>query len=353
MQSKTFLTTVTITMLLSILIPSITISQYLYLSINKREKDNNYQILSRIRDEKVQQIVNFYTQEFYIFGKTIDNFPKDISHLNTKSLYDQMPNIEQVVLYNYNFKPLININKEGLDTIPDIVKTTIQKNFYFNKYYIKDLQLPNNSSRMVYFHKSQSGDSYISITLDYKYLNRFIKEFGEIEIDIYNKKFQKVASSNSEIDPRRVDHNSLTEKLILGLTEELYFEGRYNSFTHLDIAGETLFINVSIPKAYVDKKSSSLKFSIYILYTLYALGAVLIGRILTKHYYNMKEEDIRKEVFSNRFSFFYRIKKSLTDIDSRFTDVEKLHKALNYFKNDISTILDDLPQEKDEDKKLK
>lgn len=361
MEKRSFSFTVSITLLLSIMIPSILISQYIYINLKGAYKREAYREISRVRDEKVKKIKNFYFQEFNSFEKIIDrvskNVPLSTNERELKYLFDFQPNIMQVVMYDYNFKPLININRGGvssLDSIPETVRVTIQKNFYFSKYFLKDLLMEDGSSSLIFFYKEVSGDRYFSITLDYDYLNSFLEEFGDIKIDIYNDKYQIVASSNIENDSRRVYNNPLTEKIITGLTDNILYKGSYNSFTHIDLGGEKLFINTRIKKSLIDNKSRSIKISLFFFYLLFIMAALLVGSILTRFFYHIKESFIREEIFSNRFSFFYRINRTIKYIDERFIEVQKLYKAMNYFKNDISTILDELPgEESSEDQEFK
>lgn len=339
--------------MLSVMVPSIIISQYLLLTLKKSIKSEAYNEISRIRDEKINQIMEFHSQEFYDFEKIISyiSFEEDKTmKKEMKYILDSQPNIKQVVLYDYNFKPLVNVSREGfldLDSISDKIRITLQKNFYFSKYFLSNIVFDNSRSDLLFFYKDIVSDKYLSITLEYSYLDRYLKELGVIDIDVYNSHNQVVSSSRDKYDSRKVINSSLVDKMGLGLSENVLYKGYYNSYSHIDISGEELFINVSIPKSYIDKKSGYLHNSLLIIYIIFFLFSILIASLLVRFFYSIKESAIRSEVFSNRFNFFYRLKNSLDFMDKKFIEIQRLNKAINYFKNDIELILQDIPN-KDE-----
>ncbi|MGL1893068.1 MAG: hypothetical protein OCD02_15650 [Spirochaetaceae bacterium] len=347
--------TTTIIILISVILPSIIVSQYLLSSIRKTIKKEAYNEVSRVRDEKINQIKDFYFQEFHDIEKIISYISitgDDINNKDMKYLLDFQPNIKQVVLYDYNFKPLINVSREGflkLDSISEQIRITLQKNFYFSKYFLKNIVLPDNSSELAFFYKDIITDQYLSMSLEYSYLDKYIKEIGPIIIDIYNDNSQIVSSSREEYDSRKVINNPIVEKMKLGLSENVLYKRYYQSYSHIDIGGESLYVNVSIPKSFVENKSKYLNTYLIIIYFIYLLFSLLISSLLVRFFYSIKESEIRSEIFSNRFSFFYRLKNSLSYIDKKFVEVQRLNKAINYFKNDISIILQDIPNKSEDD----
>lgn len=353
MKLSSFRITITAVIILAVLIPSIFISQYLYIALKKSIKIEVYNLTERIRDEKINQIKDFFSQEFHDIEKIITYMSfEDDEQLNKemKYLLDFQPNIRQVVLYSYNFKPLVNVSRGGflpLDSISDKIRITLQKNFYFSKYFLNNIVQDNSQSDLVFFYKDISSDKYLSITLEYNYLDRYLKETGNISIDLYNKNNQVIASSREEYDSRKVVNSSLTDKMELGLSENVLYKGFYNSYSHIDIGGESLYINVSTPKSSVDKKSDYISNNLIIIYFFYLLISLLLGTLLVRFFYTIKESEIRTEIFSNRFSFFYRLKDSLSYMDKKFIEIQRLSKAMNYFKNDISLILQDIPNKHD------
>lgn len=352
--------TVSLILFLSIMIPSVLISQYFYLILKKNSISNAYNIISRVREEKTKQVRSFFNQEVQSFDRIINNmtsakaFPLD---KDVRYILDSQPNIKQVVLYDYNFEPIVVINRNrsaNIEDIPERIRLTIQSNFYFSSYFFSDISMPDGSSDLVFFYKDTSRDRYYSITLDYKYLNTYLKELGHTVIDIYNDKYQIVASSRKTFDSRRVHITPLTEKLILGLTENVQYKGSLNSFSHIEIGNEKLFINVNLPKKVIDSKNTYIKYTLFFFYIIFSLGSLLVGTLLVRFFYHVKESSIRKELFSNRFSFFHRIKKTIVQIDEKYLEVQRLYKCIQYLKNDVSTILDELMlEDNDEAKKNK
>lgn len=349
MKLNSFKITVSILIIVIVLLPSIILSQYIFISLKSNLKDEIYIKMERIRDEKINQIKGFYSQEFHDFEKIISYISfDDDERLNKeiKFLLDFQPNIKQVVLYNYNFKPLVNVTRAGFmdsDSVSDKIRVTLQKNFYFSSYFLNNIVEDNNQSDLVFFYKDIKSDNYLSITLEYSYLDIFLKEFGEVSIDIYNNHKQIIASSRKDYDSRKVVNNPLIQKMDLGLSENIFYNDFYNSYGFIDIGEEKLFINVSVPEKYLEARIDNISNNITIIYIIYLFLSIIFGAFFVRFFYTIKESEIRTEIFSNRFSFFFRLKNTLTYMDSKFVEMQKLSNAINYLKNDISLILQDIP----------
>lgn len=355
MRIKAFRLSIIITIVSLVFIPLFIISIYFINSIKHNIRDNNYKYLAKIRDEKIILIQEYLYNQANTIEKLVSNYANiDISaEKKVKMIMDSSPNITGVINYNFNFKPISILGKDGFkneNDIPDVIRITLQGNFYFSNYYFRDLSLPDGKSILVLFLKDPLLDEYYSISINYSFFDIFLTEYKKESIDIYNSKYQKVSSSIKDYDSRRVNTNPVTDKMVKGFVDNIEYKGIFNSFGFIELKGTDLFIVVHNS---VDKVYKSIKTYIvnsFFFYFLFSLIALVTAIFLTKYFYSIKESEIRKEIFSNRFSFFYRIKNTLKYIDERYIEVAKLYKGVNYLKNDIEVILNDLPEVKIDDK---
>lgn len=345
---KHFKLNVVITTLGIVLVPLIIITQLLFSFQKSSFAEKNYKYMNRIREEKAILIKEILNQNLF----DIQNIIKINSSLNlspdvkTSNIINSKPNINRVVNYDFNFKPKSNLHSTGYmesGTIPGSVRETLQNNFYFSSFYYKDLIDEENYPILVLFTKDQISNEYYSISFNYDYFNRYFKEYRGYKIDIYNSKFQIISSSKKNVDPRKVYNNLITEKMGKGFNENALYNDNYYSFGHIELNDEELYITVSIPKGSLDEEFRSTTITLYILYLLFSVIAFIVGIYLVKYFYNLKEEDIQNEVFSDRFTFFYRLNSNLKKLDSDFNSVASLNKSLNYLKNDLEIIMDNIP----------
>lgn len=348
MKIKYFKVTVILSIIGVVIFPLIISTQLLFSHLKSNIENKNYKYMDKLRDEKINQIKIHLNQIIYDFQNIIrinssQELPPDIK---TSNIINSKPFISQVVNYNYNFKPLSNLMKSGykaIDEIPDNIRITLQNNFYFSSFYYKDQINKENYPILVLFTKDNINNEYYSITLEYNFFDNFIKEYDNYIIELFNSKFQVISSSLKNVDSRRVYNNRITERMSQGFTENALNNDKYYSYGHIELNDDELFIAVSIKESFVKNEFKSISLTLIILYIIFLILSVTAGIFLTKYYYTLKEKEIQNEVFSDRYSFFFRFKKNLESIDKNFQSVDSLNKSLNYLKNDLEILMNNIP----------
>lgn len=308
--------------------------------------------LEEIREEKSRHIRRFFTLEIIRLEKLLDRLDliKEGTDLEpfAREVFSFEPNIEQVTIYDYNFKPLVNM-KEGLilpkEEIPKKIRTTIQKNFYFSTFYLEELSYADSTSRLVYFFRSIKGDYFASIVFDYTYLNEIIKHYQEERINLYNSRYQMVSSSRKDYDPRRVIMNPVTDKMITGLSQSLEYKDHFYAFAPVELANESLFIEVLIPVSEAGKETNPFVINMLFFTAVFFLLSLIGGRLFIKYFQDLKERELRKELFTDQYGFFVRMNKSLKNIISQTEVISRLSTSLNYLKGDLETVCEDLERD--------
>lgn len=348
MKLKYFKLTIILSVISIVVIPLIIVTQFLYSHLKSNIENKNYKIMETIRDEKITLIESNLKQNIFDFQNTIrinssNNFSPDIKNAN---LINSKPFILQVVNYNFNFKPLSNLKKTGyteLNDIPENLRITLQNNFYFSSFFYKDQINAENYPILVLFTKDNVRNEYYTISLDYQFFDNILQEYSDYQIDLYNSKYQIVSSSLKNIDPRRVNNNKITERMSLGFKESVVKEGKYYSYSHISLNDEELYLLISIDQNTVLNELKNTKLGLLILYFTFFIVSIIVSIFITKHFYNMKEKDIQNEIFSDKYSFFYRLRNNLDKLDNDFNGVKRLNTNLNYLKNDLEVLMNNIP----------
>jgi len=318
-----------------------------------RRREDRY--LENFRDEKIRQIQSRYDETLALLEKTADRAAAGI--LMSDSDESVNPRIEllrevntsltDVYYFDENRKPL------GIHPLPDRTLTAVQAplsdRIFSTPSGVVFLSLPDNRPVFCRFKKhfiDGKPAGYSAVLFDLSFLLPSLTVPEPFEIDLYNEDFE-LSGSSADKQTGVVTINDLTKRMLDGYTGVMNHEDRSHAYGFVRLGETALYISVSrdAGAAYRGGQTVSLVFFLLILF----LSSWLTAWKLYKEILRFGESILVEETFSGDMKFFSRVKENLASLTEHTGVIEKLGNELKYLRNDISYIIEKIPDDEEEE----
>lgn len=273
-----------------------------------------------------------------------------------ESLLEEEKSITEVAFFDDSYIPVFKVNSTGLININiynSDVRIALQEIVFSKSRVTSDIQLPDGTSALYVFYKlvvSGKTRGYVSWKMSYNWLENTLPGKSNRIRNIYNAKYQLIAS-NTDLVRWSAIITDQTERMLNGFTETGVYEDELHSYGFVDLGETAIYGDIIIP---LNTLSSSLGKVIstsvfFILFTLFL--AVVFAWSFSGKLVRYGESVLINKHYTSEMKFFGRMKGNINMIREDAKSVTEIQTRLGYLLNDISVILEHMPEESDDEAK--
>ncbi len=302
-----------------------------------------------------------------------DNFQKTFSYLEKSSgqLFQSILKDESTEKYIKDLDTLSELNSEVVEffffdknrkpfsILPEESKylRTVQDNLtdriFSSTSTVDFLSFPDGISLICIYRKHLKNNKsigYSATLLNLSFVNPALSVPDSYSLDIYNEEYQLIGTT-SDKQLNVVTINDLTKIMVDGYSGIMEFNKKVYGYGNINLGETALYLAVNRSSDSYGKHSKSRRIPFIFFVVILLFSSFLVAWKLYKEILKYGESILINNTFTKDIRFFLRMRDNLSKLITNSKIVENINNDLKYMENDISYIIDKIPELKDENPK--